>query len=84
MGVSNETLIILLLLLDVREQLLIRKIKSFSNSQNRTVAKMSDNDFFLIKDKFFGHSGPIFVFFLYQQPKRKFFKNENHFAYVCQ
>ena len=45
---------------------------------------MSDNDFFLIKDKFFGHSGPIFVFFLYQQPKRKFFKNENHFAYVCQ
>ena len=40
--------------------------------------------YFEIRDKFWGYSGPIFVFSPYQKPKRKFLKNGNHFTYVCQ
>ena len=71
----NETLIILLLLFDVREQLLIRKKKLFYFSKSHMLRKCHIT---------MGHSGPISAFFPYQQPKRKFLKNENHFTYVCQ
>ena len=43
----KETLIIFLLLLDVREQLLIRKKKAFLLFKIAHVTKMSHNDLFL-------------------------------------
>ena len=70
----SKTLIILLLF-DVREQLLIRKKKLFYFSKSHMLRKCHIT---------MGHSGPISAFFPYQQPKRKFLKNENHFTYVCQ
>ena len=77
----NKTLIILLLFFDEREQLLIRKKKSFSIFQNRTCYEN-------VTERFISKLGTslfwyIFAFFHYQQPKRKFLKNENHFTYVC-
>ena len=46
--------------------------------------KVSRNNLFLKKRKrILRYSGPTFAFFPYQQPKRKFLKNENHFTYVC-
>ena len=69
----NETLIILLLLFDVREQLLIRKKKAFLFFKIAHVTKI-----------FWGHSGSILTFFPYQQPKRKSLKDESCFTYVCQ
>ena len=78
-----ETLIILLLLFDAREQLLIKK-KLFYFSKSHMLQKCHITIYFQIRDKFLGYSGSIFAFLSYQQPKRKYLKNENQFTYVCQ
>ena len=72
------------LLFDVREQLLKREKLLFYFSKTHTLQKCHITIYFQIRDKFLDHSGPVFVFFPYQQPKSKFLKNENHFTYVCQ
>ena len=50
----NETLIILLLLFDVREQLLIRKKEAFLFFKSAPVTKLPHNDLFIHTGQGFG------------------------------
>ena len=70
----NKTLIILLLLFDVREQLLIRK-KSFSIFENRTCYENITYSFISkLGTSFWAILGLFLPFSPYQQPPKKIFK----------
>ena len=69
----NETLIIPLLLFDVREQFLMRrKKKLFYFPKSYMLQKCYMTTYFFSSDKYLGYSVPIFVFPFINNPKKKF------------